>query len=171
MSNAIKGWAVVALVIALAVCAVILTRDAHQLLLKADNTAAELARTSRLVADYAEKQKAILESSKNQKALEAGWQTAAVLNGTLREVNRLVIPRVMRTIDSTQAAVDRLAGSAEALNGLIAHTDKSLNADLLPTVAETARTLGVSVARQTRQPPGTRLSARMSKNSLRCGRC
>ena len=63
MSNAIKGWAVVALVIALAVCAVILTRDAHQLLLKADNTAAELARTSRLVADYAEKQKAIMENS------------------------------------------------------------------------------------------------------------
>jgi len=132
--------------------AVFLARDAHYALLsldgalaKIDSTAAELQRTSKLVADYVEKQKAVLESPRNQKALEAGWQMAAVLNGTARDINRLIVPRVMRTMDGLSTAVGNFNDSAQALTELVRNADHSLNQDLLPNLAETAKTLGVSM--------------------------
>ncbi len=152
MSNTVKNWAIACLMITLAVCVVLLARDAHYALLgldgalaKIDGTAAELQRTSKLVADYVEKQKAVLESPRNQKALEAGWQMAAVLNGTARDINRLIVPRVMRTMDGLNAAVGNFNDSAQALTALVRNTDSNINEGILPNLAETAKTLGVSI--------------------------
>ncbi|MBZ5497693.1 MAG: hypothetical protein LAP85_14925 [Acidobacteriia bacterium] len=152
MSNTVKNWAIASLMITLAICVVLLARDAHYALLsldgalaKIDGTAAELQRTSKLVTDYVQKQKAVLESPRNQKALEAGWQMAAVLNGTARDINRLVVPRAMNTMDGLNAAIGSFDQSAQALTALVRNTDRSINESVLPNLAETARTLGVSM--------------------------
>jgi hypothetical protein len=152
MLNTVRSIAIVILALTLAVCALILTRDAHCLLLKADSAATkvdgavtQVERTAKLVADYAEKQKVILESPKNQKALEAGWQTAAVLNGTAKDINKVLMPRLRDTLDSLNGAVGSFNKGAQAITGLVMNTDRSLNEQLLPNLAETARALGVSI--------------------------
>ncbi|MGA2261708.1 MAG: hypothetical protein ABSH28_09755 [Acidobacteriota bacterium] len=152
MLNTFKTIAIVILALTLAVCAGVLTRDAHCLLLKADSAAtkldgavAQVDRTAKLVADYADKQKRIMESPKNQKALEAAWQTAAVLNGTAKDINKILMPRLRDTLDSLNSAVSSFDQSAQALTTLVRNTDRSLNEELLPNLAETAKTLGVSV--------------------------
>jgi hypothetical protein len=103
-----------------------------------DATVVEIKRTAKAVADYAEKQKIALENPKNQKAIDAAIQTAAVFNGTGRLFNTQVIPRAMNTLDSLNKATN-------SLNELVRNTDRSLNERLLPDLAETAKTLGVSI--------------------------
>lgn len=115
----------------------------QQTLKHADSLIIEAQKTASLVSDYAAKQKAILESPKNQKALEAGWQTPAVLNGTLREVNTLIIPRIMKTLDSSQEVIssaaqpiNELAVAVGSLNKLVTGLDENINSHLLPEATD-----------------------------------
>ncbi|MBZ5499719.1 MAG: hypothetical protein LAP85_25240 [Acidobacteriia bacterium] len=152
MLNTIKAVFLCALAASLMICAFVVTRDVHCLLLradsavvKADGAVGQVERTAKLAADYAEKQKVILESPRNQKALEAGWQTAAVLNGTAKDINKVLIPLVKENLKGLGAAMGSFDASAQALTALVRNTDRNLNDGLLPSLAETAKTLGVSM--------------------------
>lgn len=104
------------------------------LVTSANVTVAETNRTLKLVADYTEKQKKILESPKNQAALEAGWQTAAVLNGTLRVINKSTLPKVHVAIEEVTSVATNLSASAKELENLVRGTNISVNSVLLPQV-------------------------------------
>ena len=94
------------------------------------------------LAAVAAAQRASLEE--NKKSLEAGIQLAAVANGTLRSVNRLIIPRVMKNLDSADELIRSSNLAAVRVGDLVANTDHSLNASLLPEASRLVKNLGVT---------------------------
>ena len=146
MSKTLKDWLIVVLLLVSIGSTIYLSLTAHRALARIDTTLVEAERTAKLVADYSELQIASLKSPKNQKAIDATIQTAAVFNGTGRLINTQVIPRIMDTLDSLDKTTIELQGAVKSANALISNADREINANLLPSLSETAKTLGVSIA-------------------------
>ena len=112
----------------------LVARDTRQVLGKLDGVVAEADRAAKAFAGYSETQLKILQSEKNQKALEAGYQAGAALKGTALLLNKQVLPRAMRLLDG-------LADDAQALGELIRSTNGQLNTGLLPEATGTIQEL------------------------------
>jgi flavin-binding protein dodecin len=95
-----------------------------------------------LMSDYAREQIVRLRDPKQQKSIDAAIQAAAVLNATARLVNRELVPRAMKTLDSVKAAVESVTRVAGSLDELVTATDNQINGHILPgasaAIAETA---------------------------------
>lgn len=103
---------------------------------------AEIRAAAQITRDYTQRQTEILSSSKNQKALESGWQSAAVLHKTLELVNSKTLPRINKTLDSLEVVT-------QSLNTLVHNTDQQINAQLLPeTTASITQTTAAIKALQ-----------------------
>lgn len=133
------------LCLTIAVCAGILTKNLTHTLGNLDQATSNAKDATALARDYLAEQKTILSSEKNRKALEAGYQTPAVLNGTLRLVNTQTIPRINQGLDSLDLLISELAETNKTLATLIANSDRAINKELLPEITATAKSLGLSV--------------------------
>jgi hypothetical protein len=92
-------------------------------------------------------------AEENRKSLEAAYQVGAVFNGTGRLINRSVLPRVMKNLDSSDLLLATLNENAVTLNKTIANLDDRVNGRegvmvaaiaLLRTIDGTAERLGVT---------------------------
>ena len=95
-----------------------LSHSASAVIAEASGAAAELRKAATSVSEYARYQTDRLHDPRNEKALEAGIQALAVLNGTGRLINRQVIPRTMAVLDS-------LSNATASLDRAIQATDRS----------------------------------------------
>lgn len=107
------------LCVVLAACAVLVTHDLRSLTGATHGTLDNLNRASGTIADYAAAEKATLQSPKNQKALDAGIQFLAVLNGTARLLNTQVVPRAMGDLDQGKKLLAALTTNSETTNAFI----------------------------------------------------
>jgi hypothetical protein len=92
-------------------------------------------------------------AEENRKSLEAAYQVGAVFNGTGRLLNRSVLPRVMKNLDSADVLLATLNENAVTLNRTIANLDTRVSGDkgvldaaiaLIRTIDGTAERLGVT---------------------------
>lgn len=94
----------------------------------ANETAIEAKRTMKMMADYTEKQKIVLESHKNQMAIEQGYQAAAVLHKTLELVNSKYLPKLGFALDGLTDTTRNTARVADGLDILL----RNLNSTTIP---------------------------------------
>jgi hypothetical protein len=92
-------------------------------------------------------------AEENRKSLEAAYQVGAVFNGTGRLLNRSVLPRVMKNLDSADVLLATLNENAVTLNKTIANLDTRVSGKegvldaaiaLIRGLESTAVTLGVT---------------------------
>jgi hypothetical protein len=93
-----------------------------------------LRNTSKEFNDYWVAQRQVLESTKNQKAVEAALAVGATYQATGRLINTQVIPAVLAQLKSSTAATDRLEGLVGAGSRLVADTNTRVNQELLPEI-------------------------------------
>ena len=129
-----------------------LTKAAAVTVTEAAGAAVCLGKTANAVSEYAQHQTKQLMDPRNQKALDAGLQALAVLNGTGRLINREVIPRAMGVLDN-------LSNAAASLDRAIQATDKSVNADLLPESRQllAATSVAISATKSTVEAASSRI--------------
>jgi len=120
--NSLKAAVLAAVILALA----ILVRPTYALLTEIRLTVVEARRATKSIADYAQVQTEQLRSPRNVKALELGIAAAATAQVSFQEINRHILPKASKVLDS-------LDQSAQSLNALIITTDHEINAHLLPT--------------------------------------
>jgi hypothetical protein len=144
-SSAVLRICAALLCLTLAVCAGLITKQLTHTLGNVDQAASNAKDATALARDYLAQQKTILSSEKNQKALEAGYQTPAVLNGTIRLINTQTIPRINQGLDNLYILLRDLTTTNQNLATLIANSDRAINSSLLPELAITAKALGTSV--------------------------
>ena len=145
ITTKIRDIAVAVLCLTLAVCSIITTRRASRTLDNLDGATGEVRRSAEIARGYIEFQNERFRSEKNQKALEAGYQTPAVLNGTLRLINTQTIPRIHRNLDSLVETQADMRDAVRSLTELVRNTDHSINQVLVPEIAEVARAAGVEI--------------------------
>ena len=112
-----------------------------------NETMKEIRRGSKSLSDFAEYQTEQLQSDKTQKVLNANLELGAAAKGTVQAFNRLIIPRLMQNLDSSNAALIELRGTVRNGGDLISNTDKSLNQDLLPQAAALIHSLTATADR------------------------
>jgi hypothetical protein len=95
-----------------------------------NDTALDLRRASRAIAEYSEAQIEVLRSPRSQKAIQAGIEVAAAAKGTILVVNTQILPRAIRTLDELNVTIGKL-------NETVDHTDLSVNRDMLPAATRT----------------------------------
>lgn len=154
------------LCITLAVCVGLLTRNLTHTLGNVDQATANAKDATALARDYLAEQKAILSSEKNKKALEAGYQTPAALNGTVRLINTQTIPRINQGLDSLYILITELSTTNKNLATLIANSDRAINRDLLPAITATAKSLGTSVEKTERAVNDILATGKLSLDDL-----
>ena len=137
-STTIKNVAIAVFFLTLAVCAIVVTHDFHSVTGEAHGPLASLNGAASDVAEYVRTEKARLEDPKNEKALDAAIQVGAVFNASGRLLNREVLPRLWKEIDSLHTGTD-------ALTAFVQHSDASLNQGLLPALTKTANRFGVTI--------------------------
>lgn len=93
-----------------------------------------LRNTSKEFNDYWVAQRQVLESTKNQKAVEAALAVGATYQATGRLINTQVIPAVLAQLRSSTAATDRLEGLVGEGSRLVADTNTRVNQELLPEI-------------------------------------
>src|SRR5215472_16340092 len=140
-STTIKNVAIAVFFVTLAVCAIVVTHDFHSVTGEAHGPLASLNGAASDVAEYVRTEKTRLEDPKNEKALDAAIQVGAVFNASGRLLNREVLPRLWKEIDSLHTGTD-------ALTAFVQHSDASLNerdGGLLPALTKTANPFGVTI--------------------------
>ena len=137
-STTIKNCSIAAFFLTLAVCAIVATRDFHSITGEAHGPLTSLNGAASDVAEYVRTEKHRLEDPKNEKALDAAIQVGAVFNASGRLLNREVLPRLWREIDSLHTGTD-------AMTAFVQHSDASLNEGLLPALTKTADRFGVTI--------------------------
>jgi hypothetical protein len=110
----------IVLIVTVASCSVIITRDVDSVLRKGNATMGEVKRASTVLADYAELQTENLKSPATQKSIEHGLELGKVATLTVAKLNRTTIPRLNEGLDS-------LAGTVGSLDRLVQETNRRLN--------------------------------------------
>ncbi len=119
------------------------------LLRESTYTATELRRGSTSLADFAEFQTAQLQSERSQKIINANLELGATAKGSLLAFNRLILPRLAKTLDESQNLLLDTRRSVVATENLIAQTNRRLNDDggLLPEATLLIRSLSITADR------------------------
>jgi hypothetical protein len=138
----------IVLIVTVASCSVILTRDVHSVLRQGNATMGEVKRASTVLADYAELQTENLKSPATQKSIEHGLELGKVATLTVAKLNRTTIPRLNEGLDS-------LAGTVGSLDRLVQETNRRLNGEsglmvsatrLLDSMGEISGKLSLTIA-------------------------
>jgi hypothetical protein len=99
------------------------------------------------LGNFADSQMEQLQSPRAQKSLQASLETLAVFNATGRLLNTQILPRAMKTLDSSD-------GAMEKVGTLLSNTDKSINGEdglivsatlLIGSLTTTAERFGLTV--------------------------
>ena len=123
-----------------------LLHSARAVVLHADAALQEVQATAQVVREYSQEQITRLRDPRQQKAIDAAIQTAAVFNGTGRLINTQLVPRAMKALDSGDLALRNLAATADALRILATETSDSINGHLLPEAAGTMKESTAAIA-------------------------
>lgn len=89
------------------------------------NTKNLTARTN----EYIEYQLDLFQSEPYQKSIKAGIDTAAIYNSVGRSINTVLLPRIYKTADSTNLAVNDLRATIQSSNTLVTNADRELFGD------------------------------------------
>lgn len=149
-SGSIKNYAIAVFFVVLAICAVIVTRfvttRGDVIVSDVSATTQDTRKALNSVLAYADEQ-----TTANKKSIDATIQLGAVLNGSARLLNRQVIPRIMRNLDSLDETIKDSTRTVNSLDRLVANTDREVNSKLLPEITNlvssltaTADTLGLT---------------------------
>lgn len=130
----IKEWLKVGLLALSIVVVGNLWWNARGLLRDLRTTTANLRDTSAEFKDYWSAQRGVIESEKNQKAIEAALAVGATYQATGRLINTQVIPAVLRQLEAGTRATARLDELAGEGRQLVADTNGQLNGKLLPEI-------------------------------------
>lgn len=105
------------------------------------STTTNLRDTSREFHDYWSAQREVLESTKNQKAVEAALAVGATYQATGRLINTQVIPAILRQLEAgtltthkLSEVADEATGVARAGRALVAGAAEEVNTKLLPEI-------------------------------------
>lgn len=100
-----------------------------------------LRNTSKEFNDYWVAQRAVIESDKNQKAIEAAIQAGGTFKATGKMINTLVIPAILRQLEASTVTTHKLSevadeatGVARAGKALVAGAAEEVNTKLLPEI-------------------------------------
>jgi len=132
--NKVKDWLKVGLLLLSLIVIGNLWWNLRGLLRDLRGTTENLRNTSKEFNDYWVAQRQVLESTKNQKAVEAALAVGATYQATGRLINTQVIPAVLAQLRSSTAATDRLEGLVGEGSRLVADTNTRVNQELLPEI-------------------------------------
>lgn len=104
----------------------------HQGISTLNQSAADLRSITGATQEYVNLQLTTLRSSREQKAIQAGIEAAAAAKGTILLINKAVVPRVMKELDSLNQVT-------QSLNTLVVNTDLQVNSNLLPQSTATIK--------------------------------
>ena len=102
------------------------------LMQNSQETLKNLRDTTTLVKDYIAAEKARLENPMNTKAIDAAIQMGGVWNGVGKATNTLVIPRILKQLDSATASTDALTTFIRGMDAGTRESFRQLNDILLP---------------------------------------
>lgn len=102
------------------------------LMQNSQETLKNLRDTTTLVKDYIAAEKARLENPMNTKAIDAAIQMGGVWNGVGRATNTLVIPRILKQLDSATASTEALTTFIRGMDAGTRESFRQLNDILLP---------------------------------------
>ncbi|MCI0488937.1 MAG: hypothetical protein L0229_20285 [Blastocatellia bacterium] len=145
MDAKIKNIAIAVLCVVLTICVIVVAARVGRTLTGIEATTVEVRKSAEIARAYVEFQNERLRDPRNQKALEAGWQAPAILNGTLRLINTQTIPRVHRNLEGLEETQVDLRRAVSAIDQLVHNTDIAINKELLPEITATARALNATV--------------------------
>jgi len=104
----------------------------HQGITTLNQSATDLRSITGATQEYVNLQLGLLRSSREQKAIQAGIEAAAAAKGTILLINKAVVPRVMKELDSLNQVT-------QSLNILVTNTDLQVNSNLLPQSTATIK--------------------------------
>lgn len=111
---------------------IVVVRDEHRTAGEIQATVAEVKMTASAWREYSQEEVAQLQSPRTQKAIEAAIEVGATAKASLLLVNKQLLPRTWKAVDSLRDATGRISD-------LTAHTDTQLNQQVMPGFADLIR--------------------------------
>lgn len=137
----VKNWLKVGLLLLSLVVVGNLWWNVRGLLRDLRGATENLRNTSKEFNDYWVAQRQVLESTKNQKAVEAALAVGATYQATGRLINTQVIPAILRQLEAGTLTTHKLLevadearGMASAGKALVSGVEKEVNSQLLPEI-------------------------------------
>lgn len=130
----IKEWLKVAVLVIGLTLGVNLWWNVRSLLQDLRGTTTNVRATSAEFQQYWAAQRKVVESDKNQKAIEAAIAVGATYQATGRLINTMIIPAAIKQLQAGTVATQKLSEVVDSGNRFVLHMDANVNDKLLPEI-------------------------------------